>query len=184
MGRKRWWRGESCVGCQILSILHIALCLCVSVSIPLHPHLCPPPIPPPAQPPHHISLRFPPYPSITLWTGSQAPCLENKLIFTHHPPFSRSSLLRTPPQKTPLVHLRPSIAHRRYSCSLLIIFLCGQRVIQTRRKQDWYREGDLSSQCGNVHTHLQKRRLFTSTNLHTKQTDIHIATLCSVDGLW
>lgn len=65
------------------------------------------------SPPHHISLRFPPHSSIT----PKAPCLENKLMFTpsHY----------TPPQKTLLVHLRPSIADRQYSRSLLIIFLCA-----------------------------------------------------------
>lgn len=87
----------------------------------------PPPLPP--FPHHIISLSLsltPPHPpprsSITQRDVSQAPCLENKLISLS--PLSLSSL-RTPPQKTLLVHLRPSIADRQYLCSLLIISLCG-----------------------------------------------------------
>lgn len=59
----------------------------------------PPPLPPPRR---IISLSAPLQSSITPRAISQAPCLENKLIFTPS--------LRTPPQKTPLVHLCPSIA--------------------------------------------------------------------------
>lgn len=80
---------RSCVGCQILSILH-------RFSVYSPP---PPPLPPPRR---IISLSAPLQSSITPRAISQAPRLENKLIFT-------PSLL-TPPQKTPLVHLCPSIA--------------------------------------------------------------------------
>lgn len=91
-----WVQEKTCVGCQILSLLPIAPCLFLWAS---------------ATPPHHQSQS-----SITPRVISQAPCLENKLIFSPSP--------HAPPQKT-------SISEGQYLCSRLIIFLvCSHPGIQ------------------------------------------------------
>lgn len=103
--------------------------------------------------------------------GSQAPCMENKLILTPLPlpPF------HTPPQKTLLVHLRPSIVDRQYLCSLLIIFLCA--VSRASRRRDRYREDDLNNQRINTHIHTHMHtpmhipagvRMFLRLHVHTR----------------
>lgn len=111
MGRWRWW---GCVGCQILSILRVAPCLYLCMSVSLHLLLWPPSVIS-----HIISLSAPPpHSSITPWTGSQAPCLENKLMFTQSPALPSTRFTHLPRR-----HCWCVCVHRLQTGSICVAYL-------------------------------------------------------------